>query len=180
MPTGFFKTSVFFSMTLLTACTTSHLYKARQDYYKLVESELKVQRLFEKGREVFTAKVLQASEELKKRQERYTPGFSITEVSKMNTEKWRHFIVAISLPGEETFIQSDLKFSLKSKDGTTYVATQVREISDRAQIRTLYNYAYPFMRVFNVSFKEDSGSPVESGTLKILSPVGSVSFEDIQ
>lgn len=80
-------------------------------------------------------------------------------------------LVALHYPQDPNFSYLNIKFKSAAQE-----AAQVTEIKDPALIENLYYFAYPFYRVFVVSFK-NSDSALSQLPLEIVTSSGSFRFE---
>jgi len=157
----FFKLLVLF---FVTQCAhVRHWPHQSSKYESFVSNHIKEKKLHNRGRVVLHVKVLKASHELKKLQEELSPGFSFKE-----NKEATQYILAITVTGREPMTASDLIFEI---NGTR--ADAVSEITDQNLVETLYGFAFPYHRVFLVNFSPQHNT----GTLKVNSTVGSVTFD---
>ena len=134
-----------------------------RDYRTFVLRHLEQRRIYDRGRQVSTIKVIPATRELRDEQEKLTPGFSFAY-----KPQFRQVIIAAGFPSAADFAASDLKVSLGGRP-----MEWVHEMDGPVLNESQYFFAYPFYRVFLFDFPVgDNPGPVEE--LVIFSPRGAV------
>lgn len=146
------------SLKILTSTT--------QKYKNLVNERTQVTRVYDRGRQVLSAKVLVANRALWDVQEALTPGHSF----KLKPE-FRQVLLSIGLPTASDFGPQDLKMSLGGRP-----QEWIQEINSQIALETLYFYSYPFYRVFLIDFPiSKTATTIEK--FEILTQRGPVAFD---
>ncbi len=149
-------------MLLLGACAFTKSYKGGEARYEDIVSEKLIEkRLFVRGEQRLSMKVLVGTKELFDLQSGVSPGFEFPYKSSND-----QVIVAVSSQNRIPFSSDELKFLL---DGER--ALSVVELTSSFKIQTLYPYAYPFYRVFIVDFL---GNSSDSRNFELQSSRGSL------
>jgi hypothetical protein len=149
-----------FTLATLNSCAFLGSFDDEYSQYKdYVYDHVVEARLFTDGEQRLAVKALPATDDLKSRQEKVSPGFSF-ELK----EDRQQVVVAVSPQNRIPFIADDLKFVL---GGSTPLA--VKEFSASFVIETLYPFAYPYYRVFLVDFPK---SEARSSVFQVLSSRG--------
>lgn len=151
----------------LGSCSSLRIFtSATQKYKNLVNERTQVTRVYDRGRQVLSAKVLVANRALWDVQEALTPGHAF----KLKPD-FRQVLLSIGLPTASDFGPQDLKMSLGGRP-----QEWIQEINSQVALETLYFYSYPFYRVFLIDFPiSKTSSNIEK--FEILTQRGPVAFE---
>ena len=151
----------------LAGCATfSALKSPSGDYHKYVDSHLQVKRAFDRGRELIIAKILPVTELLREEQNELTP----MQRPYLKPEL-KQVVMAVNVAGKEPMNVDKWELRLGGMK-----STYVEEIVDAEVIEREYYFAYPFYRVFVVSFPSQSEVDV-ADDFQIVSPYGKLAFE---
>jgi len=168
MRRGPFLAFCFMSLTLSACATFSSFGSAFSDYRRYVEGRVKTERLFDHGRQLFSAKVLVADAALHAEQEKVTPGYSF----RFDPAK-DQVVLAVTSFGRRSPTAFDFQPRLNGQP-----PDRIEEITSTSVVERLYPYAHPFYRVFLVDFARRPGvsnsmpNPAGSSNFEILSPWG--------
>jgi hypothetical protein len=133
----------------LASCSYLGSYRTENARYAhLVDKLLREERLFVRGEQRLSMKVMPGSEEMHKLQGTVSPGFEF----KYKPER-HQVIVAVSSKNRVPFSRDEIHFRL---DGEKSV--NVEELTSSFLIQTLYPYAFPYYRVFIVDFTGKAAS----------------------
>jgi hypothetical protein len=128
---------------LLSSCAYFNSYRSENaQYQSLVEKQLREERLFVRGEQRLSMKVMPGSKEMYDLQTTVSPGFEF----KFDPSR-DQVIVAVSSQNRVPFWRDEMHFRL---DGD--YALSVEELTSSFLIQTLYPYAFPYYRVFIVDF----------------------------
>jgi hypothetical protein len=139
---------IFFALVIcaVSSCSHSSLGVFRDSSYKsFLRHELREKRIYSDGRTLLYAKVLPVTEKLIEEQKKVFFESSV----KIHNDRIE-LLVAISLVGREEFLIHDLKYRWNQKS-----ADDVKEIYDQNVLENHYPFAFPFHRLFIVSFLVD-------------------------
>ena len=150
-------------------CSTLQAFKSPSgNYHKYVDKNLKVERIFDRGRELFVAKILPVTDKLIAEQELLSP------IPRAHFKPGhRQIVMALNVSGREAMNLDNWQFKL---DGSPSVSME--EIVDAEVIEREYYFGYPFYRIFVVNFSaaqsvaQNSQSEVAMDAFEILSPYG--------
>jgi hypothetical protein len=149
----------------LGACAFTDSYQTENAQYRsLVEQHLREERLFVRGEQRLSMKVMPGTHEMHTLQGTVSPGFEF----KYRPES-HQVIAAVSSQNRIPFSQDELKFRL---DGD--YPSSVEELTSSFLIQTLYPYAYPYYRVFIVDF---TGKELKERNFVLESSRGSLSVK---
>jgi hypothetical protein len=154
-----FASLLVFFLLAFSACSVLETVRSPSSSYRsFVDRRVAVAKIFDRGRELVSAKALLADEALKSRQESLTPGFHFPfDASKDQV------IVALDLSTWERFSQDDLRFYLEGIS-----SDRVRELTNPTETEMHYPFAHPHYRIFCVNFPKSAAREVSELTIHTL------------
>jgi hypothetical protein len=133
------------TLVLLSSCAYFNSYRSENaQYQSLVAKQLREERLFVRGEQRLSMKVMPGSKEMYDLQTTVSPGFEFKFDPSHD-----QVIVAVSSQNRVPFWRDEMHFRL---DGD--YALSVEELTSSFLIQTLYPYAFPYYRVFIVDFTQ--------------------------
>lgn len=143
----------------LGSCAHKDSYSARRSsYLKLLKERLTGAELGVEGRTVLSVKAVRFDEVALKAQSELVPGFELRPQDASS----RVAVVAVSVNGREAYGVDQLHFVVNGK------RLSAREVSDLNVVETLYPFAFPFMKIFEIQ------TPLDAEVIEVRSPVGAV------
>jgi len=151
------------AFALVSACATIGSFgSGAASYRSWVEGRVETRRLYDRGKQLFAAKLLAADDALKARQEEVAPGYGFERRAKQT-----QFVMGVTAFSRRELSPADLTWQLGGQ-----APVRVAEVRTAAVHERLYPYAYPFYRVFLVDFETTARGPFE-----IRSPYGRIEFD---
>ncbi len=154
--------TILFFLQFCSMIQSFHSSEGRYEEY--VYSQLKEKKVFDRAKELISARVIEKDAALLAEQQKLSPSFSEEKLD----SKLDHFVVAVSLEGERIFDSKWLKFRLGENSPVNVVEV------DSPKIARFYPYARSFYRVYELQFDR-----VESADkrLKIQTLMGDLDFD---
>ncbi|MEO5668466.1 MAG: hypothetical protein ABIR96_10435 [Bdellovibrionota bacterium] len=142
----------FFGLLVIlsfASCAYIGSYRSENAKYRsLVEKQLREERLFVRGEQRLSMKVMPGTRELYNLQSTVSPGFEFKYDPNL-----QQVILAVSSQNRIPFSSDEVHFRL---DGD--YALNVEELTSSFLIQTLYPYAHPYYRVFILDFTKKDAS----------------------
>jgi hypothetical protein len=128
-------------------------------------------RIFDRGRELLSAKILPMTRQIRAQQNALSPVLALPATSGM-----KQVVMAINTTGNTPSDLTSWRIALSGRP-----LSRTSQISDREIIEAAYPFAYPFYRVFVLEFPDGRDQAPEKELLVVESPYGvfqqALSFE---